>query len=188
MAAGLHLVAGLVSDDLAVGVGQLAGHVAEIEVKLSVGTKGEGVDPVVVLGPADLGEEGLLAVGLQVPVLVGHDPDVVPGGDDDLVPKDTDPVGGINLSSLVEDRRLVGLAIPAGVLENQDAVSFRALVAVAPVVDDLTDPDAAEMIDVDAGRTQHHRFRGKEGGFESIPDVEIGNRLLGGLLGKGREG
>ena len=156
LAAGLYFIASLVSDDLAIGIRQLARGVSEIEIELPVGTKGKGVNPVVVLGAADLGEECYLFVGFQVAILIGHDPDIIPGRDDNLVSKDTDSMDRINLAPLIEDCGFVSLAIAAGVLQHEDAIALRTLVTMSPVVDNLTDPDATKVIDVDAGGAEHH--------------------------------
>jgi hypothetical protein len=60
-------------------------------------------------------------------------------------------MNGIDLATLVEDGGFVSLAISAGVFENEDAISLRAFVTMAPVVDYFTDPHSTEVVDVNAG-------------------------------------
>ena len=109
------------------------------------------MDSVIVLGTADLGKEGFLLVGLQVSILISHDPDVVSRGDNDLVTQNTDSMNGIDFATLIEDGGFVSLAISAGVFKNENTVSLRALVTMAPVVDDLANPHPTKVVNINAG-------------------------------------
>ena len=92
------------------------------------------MDAVVVVEAAEAGEELLRrAVGLAVAVLVLEHEDVRRLADEDLVARAVGvlarramPSGAIDLRRLVEDRRLVGLAVAVRVLEDDDAVALRA--------------------------------------------------------------
>ncbi len=95
---------------------------------------------------------------------------------------------GIDLPSLVEDSRFVRLAVARGILENEDTVSFRSLVSMSPVVHNLTDPHATEVVDVDAGGAQHHGLGGEESSLQSVSDIEICDCFLRRLLARGKGG
>ncbi len=82
---GFDFIASLVGNDLPLGICQLTRSVSKIEIEFPVGTKGECVNSVIVLRSTNLGKERFLLVGLQVSILVRHEPDVISGGDNDLV-------------------------------------------------------------------------------------------------------
>ena len=187
--AAAHLVAGLVDDDLAVFVVERSAGVAEIEIQPPVGAEVEGVDAVVVLRAPDLGEHQLLAARIRfaVAVFVVKAEDVVAGGDDDAVAEHADAVHRIDVHSLVENRGFVGFGITVGVFEYQNAVALGALALVAPVVDDLADPDAPLVVDVDGTRAEHHRLAGEELRIEILVNAEAGDRV-GGITLCGKSG
>ncbi len=72
-----------------------------------------------------LGEEELLLVSLAVAIGVGEDKDVGRDGDDHLVAQNADPHSRIDITSLVKDGRLVGLAVAIGIFQDHDAVARR---------------------------------------------------------------
>ena len=163
--------------------------VAEIEIQPPVGAEVEGVDAVVVLRAPDLGEHQLLAARIRfaVAVFVVKAEDVVAGGDDDAVAEHADAVHRIDVHSLVENRGFVGFGITVGVFEYQNAVALGALALVAPVVDDLADPDAPLVVDVDGTRAEHHRLAGEELRIEILVNAEAGDRV-GGITLCGKSG
>ena len=94
-------------------------------------------------------------------------------------------MNGIDFATLIEDGGFVSLAISAGVFKNENTVSLRALVTMAPVVDDLANPHPTEVVDVNAGGAEHHRLGGEECSLQTSSDIEICDRFFGGLLARG---
>jgi hypothetical protein len=137
----------------------------------------EGVDAVVVLRAADLGEHELFAVGFVVAVVVDEPENVVAAGDEGFVAEHADAVGAVHIAALVEDGGFVGLRVAIGVFEDEDAVALGAFAVVLAVVHDLAHPHAAAVVDVDAGGRKHHRLAGEELHGEFGMHVE----LLGGV-------
>ena len=142
-------VAGAVGDGIAVLVRNAFARVANVPVELAVGAEDERVGRMIMLRVADLGEEQLLLVGLQVAVLVREDEDVRRAGNNDLgglaieTGQHADAKRGINVAALIEDRLLVGLAIAIGVFENQYAIAFGPGAVAAAIVHHFANPDAA---------------------------------------------
>ncbi len=151
-----------VGDEVAVLVAELFAGVAKVEVEAAIGAEVEGVDAVVVLCAADLGEHELFAVGFVVAVVVDEPEDVVAAGDEGFVAEHADAVGAVHVRALMEDGGFVGLGVAIGVFEDEDAVALGAFAVVLAVVDDFADPHAATRVDVDAGGAAHHGLAGKE--------------------------
>ncbi|MFT6177742.1 MAG: hypothetical protein ACJAQT_000024 [Akkermansiaceae bacterium] len=57
---------------------------------------------------------------------------------------------------------------------------------MSAIVHYLTDPDSAEMVDIDTGRAQHHRLGGKEAGFQALPHIEAREGFSGGHFRESR--
>ena len=70
-----------VGDEFPLGITELLARVAEVEVETAIGTEVEGVDAVIVLRAADLGEHQLLAIGLAILVVVDEPEDIIAAGD-----------------------------------------------------------------------------------------------------------
>jgi len=72
------------------------------------------------------------------------------------------------------------------VFEDDDAIAFGTIeffaVHFIAIVHGLTDPNAAFVIDVHAGRIDEQRFRRPQGHFQSVGDGEGGSRFLRGKL------
>jgi hypothetical protein len=166
-----------VGDEVAVFVAELLAGVAKVEVEAAIGAEVEGVDAVVVLCAADLGEQELFAVGFVVAVVVDEPENVVAAGDEGFVAEHADAVGAVHIAGLVEDGGFVGLRVAIGVFEDEDAVALGAFAVVLAVVDHLAHPHAAAMVDVDAGGRKHHRLAGEE--LHDALGMHV--ELLGGL-------
>ena len=68
-----------------------------------------GVDAVVVLGAADLGEHELFAVGFVIAVVVDKPENVVAAGNEGFVAEHADAVRAVHITALVEDGGFVRL-------------------------------------------------------------------------------
>ncbi len=90
-------------------------------------------------------------------------------------------MGGIDVATLVERGRLVRFPVEIRVFEDQDPVpllTFRHVaVAEPPVVDDLADPDASLVVDLDVGRVHHQRLGGKERARELGIHFQLGDGI-----------
>ena len=161
-----------VGDEFAVLVAELFPGVAEIEIETAVRTEVKGVNAMIMLRPSNVGKHQLLTVGLVIAVVVDEPEHIVTAGDEGLVAEHADAVGAVHIMALMKHRGLVRRGVAVGVFEDEDAVAFGTFAQVLAVVDDFADPDAATMINVDAGRTRHHGFAGKELHLELRMHVE----------------
>ena len=95
------------------------------DVEPAVRAEVERMDPVVVLGSVDLGEHQLLAprVGHAVPIAIVEGEDIIARRDDHAIAEHADPVGGIDIGALVENRGFVGLAILVVYFRNRGSIA-----------------------------------------------------------------
>jgi len=109
-----------------------------------------------------------------------------------LVLGDRDAERAVEFRRLVEGGDLVRLARAAAVFEDDDAIALgpqdRAIEHHAPIIHRLADPDAAQMIDVDAGGVDQHRLGGEQLDLQAIGDGHGGDGLLRRHLGQGGDG
>ena len=105
---------------------------------------------MIVLRTPGLRKKQLPAVRFVVSILVGEHDDVGGAGDDDPIAEHANAERGVHVTTLIVDLLSVGFAVAVGVLEDQNSVALRPLViaGMRPVVNHLTDPNPAPMINV----------------------------------------
>src|SRR5262245_61327556 len=173
----------------------LDARVADREIELHVRADEDAVDAVIVIVAAKAGEQLLgRAVRLTVAVFVLEDEDVGRMADVDAhsfavrIRRHRDAQRRNELRVLVKRRRLVRFAGALRIFEDDDAVAFfaveRLLVQPAAVIHRLADPDAALVVDVDAGRIDEQRLGRTELEFEAVGDGEGFFGFVGRELGK----
>ena len=93
----------------------------------------------------------------QVSIDVGVDDEVGRLGDDHLVVDDCDAERRDQARLLHEGMRLVGFAVPVGVLQHDDAIAFGLTGMMGAITNTLGHPDAPVAIDVDVRRVVQQR-------------------------------
>src|SRR5450756_1527514 len=110
---------------------------------------------MIMLDAADGSEEGVFAVSFSITVFIGEYIDVRAAGYDHFVTQYGDTQGCIDIRSLIKYGLFVGYAIPGGIFEDDDTVTFFAVgilrVDLVAVIKPLADPDTAPGIDVHIG-------------------------------------
>ena len=152
--------------------------VAGIEVVAAVRAGDERVQPVVVIEPAESGQERLLLVRNVVSILVGVREEMRRRRDDDAPVNDGEPQRRAQILVLDEDFGTVGASVVVGIRENDDAVaggmSQRTLLGrvECAVVDRLGDPDPPASVHVDVRRVEEHRRLGPQSDLEIVRQDE----------------
>ena len=166
-------------------IAKLFSLIAEVEVELAVRTEDKSVDAMVVVFAADAGEEQLAPVGLAVAVGVGQHENVRGARNNHLVTEHADAQRGVDARVLVENSLLVRDAIAVGVFENHNAIAGglknSPFLKGRAVVDALSDPDTATLINVHVSRIADHRLGGEERRFEAVRDGKFPYRFARGL-------
>ena len=159
--------------------------VAGVEVAAAVGAGDERVQPMVVIEPAEPGQQDLLLVRHVVSVLVGVDDEMRRRGHDDAAADDRQPERRAQVLVLHEDLGAVRASVVVGVRKDDDAIAGRMIQRVLlggverAVVHRLGDPDAPARIDVDVRRVEEHRRLGPEGDLEIVRQHELIAQRLG---------
>ena len=99
--------------------------VAGVEVPAAVRAGDERVQPVVVIEPAESGQEDLLLVRHVVAVLVGVDDEMRRRRHDDAAANHRQPERRAQILVLHEDLGAVRAAVAVGVRKNDDAIAGR---------------------------------------------------------------
>ena len=157
------MVAGGVDDQLSVCVVNEPAVVAHVPVEFAVRPKHERVGGMIVLRTPGLGEKQLSGCPVCRLRLVGEHDDVGGAGDDDPIAEHANAERGVHVTTLIVDLLSVGFAVAVGVLEDQNSVALRPLVVAGmrPVVNHLTDPHPATVVNVNIGRAEDLRLGGK---------------------------
>src|SRR2546422_4760328 len=159
--------------------------VAEIERELAVRGESESVYAVIVVFAADAGEEQVAPVGLAVAVGVGQHENVRGARNNHLVTEHADAQRGVDARVLVENSLLVRDAVAVGIFENYNAIAGglknSPFLKGRAVVDALSDPDTATLINVHVSRIADHRLGGEERRFEAVRDGKFLYRFARGF-------
>lgn len=127
-----YFESGLVHDQLAVLVLNLAAGIAKVEIQLAVRPHHDLVNAVIVLGAGDAAEEHGLFIGLIVAVLIGEDDDLVADADNDAgvlaigLGEDGDAVRRKKILVLVKCFGVVGFAVAVLVFDDDNAITLGA--------------------------------------------------------------
>ena len=175
---GAQRPSGTIGDDVGTGV-------AGVEVVAAVGAGDERVQPMVVIEPAEPGQEHLLLVRHVVFVLVGVGDEMWRRGHDDAAADDRQPERRAQVLVLHEDLGAVRASVVVGVRKDDDAIAGRMIQGALlggverAVVHRLGDPDAPARIDVDVRRVEEHRGLCPEGDLEIVRQHELIAQRLG---------
>ncbi len=176
----VDLVSCLVDDRLAVLVLDLPSRVSEIEVEFPIGTEMDGMNAMIVLRTRNTGKKiHRCGIRFVVTILVREHRDAVTNRHHDLVSENAHSVGGVDITTLVEDLYFVRLVVPVGVFEDENPIAICPVVFVPAVVGNLAHPNAPAVVHVYGRRTQDHRFAGKQARFHFLVYVEVVDRMSG---------
>ena len=114
----------------------------------------------------------------QVSIDVGVDDEVGRLGDDHLVVDDCDAERRDQARLLHECMRLVGFAVPVGVLQHDDAIAFGLTGMMGAITNTLGHPDAPVAIDVDVRRVVQQGRRGPQRYLQPLGQLEQVERNL----------